>query len=241
MSSAIGFFFVALAISIGGGYLLARKVLGPQAARRNTLYAIPWMLVGALLAFLFSVVGSYALVSIYMLYATGVLIWLASWPLRKQQAGKLLIRVDETIQTKIFFFIGLWQVGVAIALTLSQLDLFTGALVTTGGIVAGVSKLLFWWTIAILFLAIGQSNLELHEQGLTYFFTWQPWVRIVAFGWDDDKPNTLILKTKPRTVVSRKYITLSIPTAQVEAVDRFLEDYLLETDLAAEMDGETLS
>ena len=239
MPLTIGLSLLALAIIILCAYLLTWKVLGPTAAKRNLIYAIPWVIAGALLPVLFSSIGQYALVTIYVLYALGILFWLASWPFRKKQAGDLLLRVGSTLQNKILFFFGLLQVGVAIALTLSQIDLFTGALVTTSGLLIGVGKLLFWWTVAILFLAIGQSNLELHEHGLTHLFAWQPWERIIAFGWDDDNPNSLILKTKPRTAISRKYISMSIPTAQVEEVDRLLEDYLLEADLAAEIDATT--
>ncbi|MGD1900028.1 MAG: hypothetical protein ACFB16_24165 [Phormidesmis sp.] len=49
------------------------------------------------------------------------------------------------------------------------------------------------------------------------------------------------MKAKPRTAISRRYITMSIPAAQVDEVDRLLEMYLLESDLAAEMDGESLA
>ncbi|MEM9949844.1 MAG: hypothetical protein AAF810_27755, partial [Cyanobacteria bacterium P01_D01_bin.36] len=218
-----------------------RKALGPQPANRNFVYALPWLIAGAVLPLILSPLGSYAFVILYGLYAVGVLLWLGSWPLRKRQAGELLIRVGTTFQNRILFVFGLLQVGLAIAMTFNQLDLFTGALATTGGMVSGIAKLAFWWTLALLFLSIGQSNLELHEHGLTHLFAWQPWERISAFGWDDDQPTTLILKTQPRTFLSRKYLTMSIPSTQVEEVDRLLEDYLLETDLAAEMDGDMAS
>ncbi|MGB5914038.1 MAG: hypothetical protein WA783_06545 [Phormidesmis sp.] len=234
----VGLFLLFVAIAIFCGYLLTRKTLGPQAAKRSLVYAIPWVLAGALLPIVLSSIGQYALIGLYAAYAIAVLLWLASWPLRKKQAGALLLRVGTTLQNRILFGFGLLQVGVAIALTLSELDLFTGGLVVTSGVISGLAKLAFWWTLAILFLSIGQSNLELHEHGLTHLFAWQPWERIIAFGWDDDSPTTLILKAKPRTFLSRKYLTMSIPSAQVEEVDRLLEDYLLETDLATEMDGD---
>ena len=241
MTTTVWLFLLGVLIVIGCAYGLTRKSLGAQAANRNMVYAVPWLLAGALLPLVLSPFGRYAFVILYGLYAVGVLLWILSWPLRKKQAGELLIRVGTTLQNRILFVFGLLLVGVAIAMTFSQLDLFTGSLVTTGGIISGIAKLAFWWTLALLFLAIVQSNFELHEHGLTYLFSWQPWERIVAFGWDDDQPTTLILKAKPRTFLSRKYLTMSIPIAQVEEVDRLLEDYLLETDLAAEMDGDMAS
>jgi len=231
-------FILAIAISLGIGYVIARKVIGPEAAKRNLFYSGPWILFGAFLALLLPSVGRYGLVALYAIYVVSILTWLFSWPLRKKEAGALLLEVGPTVQNKLLFWIGLLQIGTAIAMTLSLIDNFTGPLTTTGGIVSGIIKITFWWTIALTFIFLGRSHLEIRENGLTYFFTWQPWARIKAFGWDDDKPNTLILKAAPRTVLSRRYITLSIPSAQQPEVDRLLEDYLLETDLASEMDGE---
>jgi len=238
MSSWVWLFLFGLVVGVGVGYGLSRKALGPQAANRNVAYALPWLVLGVVVPLVLSLLGRYAFVILYGVYAVVLLLWLGSWPLRKRQAGELLIRVGTTLQNRILFGVGLLQVGIAIAMTFNQLDLFTGSLATTNGIISGIAQLTFWWTLALLFISIGQSNLELHEYGLTHLFSWQPWERISAFGWDDDQPTTLILKAKPRSFISRKYLTMSIPTAQVEEVDRLLEDYLLETDLAAEMDDE---
>ena len=137
------------------------------------------------------------------------------------------------------FWVGLLQVGLAIAMTLFLLDGVLGGLVVGTGIAAGIAQIAFWWSMALLFVGLGRSNLEIRENGLSYLYAWQPWERVQAFGWDDDKPNTLILKVLPRSFVSRKFMTLNIPTAQQETVDRLLEDYLPETDLATEMDDAT--
>ena len=77
----------------------------------------------------------------------------------------------------------------------------------------------------------------LPENGLSYLYAWQPWDRVEAFGWDDDKPNTLILKVLPRSIFSRKYVTINNPDAQKEAVDQLIDDYISEADLATEMDN----
>ncbi|MEL6161664.1 MAG: hypothetical protein AAFQ40_12040 [Cyanobacteria bacterium J06623_5] len=231
-------FLLGLAIALGLGYAIARKILGPQAAKRNLLYSAPWLILGALLPLLLSEAGRYGLIILYALYAGGVLIWLLSWPLRQRAAGALLLEVGQTAQTRLLFWVGLGQVGVAIAMTLPLLDQLTGPFVTTGNIVSGIVKLSFWWIIAALFIALGRSKLEIRENGLAYLYSWQPWERIQAFGWDDDQPNTLILKAIPRSFLSRRYLTLSIPKEIQSQVDALLEAYLLERDLAAEMDGE---
>ena len=234
----LALFVLVVVISLSVGYAIARSILGPQAAKRNLLYSIPWILAGAFLPLLLASVGRYGLTILYALYAGSVLVWLLSWPLRRKEAGERSYEVGPTAQNKMLFWVGLLQVGIAIAMTISLIDIFTGPLVTTGGIISGIIKIAFWWTIALLFILLGRSRLEIRENGLAYLFAWQPWARIKAFGWDDDNPNTLILKAAPRTFLSRRYITFSIPAAQQTDMDKLLEDYLLETDLASEMDGE---
>ena len=232
-------FILAIAIALCLGYVIARGVLGTQAAQSNLIYAAPWLVIGALIPLLLTSIGRYGLIIFYAIYVLSVLAWLVSWPWRKRTAGNLLLEVGATTQNKLLFWLGLGLVGLAIAMTIPLLDRLTGDLVTTGGIISGIITISFWWMIALLFLLLGRSQLEIRENGLAYLFAWQPWERIQAFGWDDDKPNTLILKATPRTPFSRQYITISIPPAQQAEVDKLLEDYLLETDLASEMDGES--
>lgn len=233
------FFLSALAISLWLGYLVARVIVGPQTARRNLYYSGPWILLGALLAVGLSFAGRYGLVVLYGLYAIAVLGWLLSWPWRKQRAGALLHRVGQTAQNKVLFWLGLGMAGLALVMTRSIFDQLSGALTTTGGIVSGLVEALFWWAIALMFIALGRSSLEVRKRGLCYLFAWQPWERIEAFGWDDDKPNTLILKVFPRFVFSRRYVTLAIPEGQKDTVDQLIDDYLVEADLATAMDAES--
>ncbi len=224
-------FLLAITLSISLGYFALSRVLGARSARRSLTHAAPAILIGLLLPLLLAFAGRYGLVILYGLYAAGAILWMMSWPLRKKRAGDLLLRLSATLQSRVLFWLGLFQVGLAIAITYSRLDQFTGSLVTTGGILSGIAELAFWWSLALLFVLLGRSRLEIRENGLSYMLAWQPWERIQAFGWDDDKPNTLILKTYPRTFLSRRYQILSIPAEQQETVDKLLEDYLLEADL----------
>ncbi len=230
-------FLLVIAFSLGLAYFALSRVLGGRPARRSLAYAAPAILIGLLLPLVLAFAGRYGLVILYGLYAAGALLWMLSWPLRKQQAGDLLLRLSATLQSKVLFWLGLFQLGLAIAITYSRLDQFTGSLVTTGGVISGIAELAFWWSLALLFILLGRSRLEIRENGLSYLFAWQPWERIQAFGWDDDRPNTLILKTYPRTFLSRRYMMLSIPADQQQRVDTLLEDYLLEADLDAEMEA----
>lgn len=224
-------FLLVIALSFGLGYFVLSRVLGPNSARRSLTHAAPAILLGLLLPLLLAFAGRYGLVILYGLYAAGALVWILSWPVRKQRAGELLLRLSATLQSKLLLWVGLLQIGLAIAITLSRLDQFTGGLVTRSGIITGIVELAFWWSIALLFVLLGCSKLEIRENGLSYLLSWQPWERIQAFGWDDDKPNTLILKTYPRTFLSRRYQMLRIPADQQQTVDSLLEEYLLEADL----------
>lgn len=235
----LAFFLAVMVVALGAGYLIARIVLGPQAARHNLLYSGPWLFLGAAIALILSFVGRYGLVVLYGLYAVGVLAWLLSWPIRKKQAGELKLEVGRTSQNKTLFWVGLFCVGLAVVMTLPLIGSLAGALISPVGIAASLVEIAFWWAIALLFIMLGLSDLEIHERGLSYLYAWQPWARIEAFGWDDDKPNTLILRVVKRTFFSRRYVTLRIPPAQKEAVDRLIDDYISEADLAAEMDADT--
>lgn len=242
MALNLPFVLIMLAISAAGlalGYIILRTVLGPQAAQKNLAYSLPWILLGALLGLLVPFLGPYGLTALLIVYMVAVALWLVSWPWRKKAAGELKLDVGRTTQSNAFLGIALLTTVGAIALILILLDRITGPLATPAGILSGIVQILFLCTVPLFFFFLSRSHLEIRENGLANLFAWQPWERIAAFGWDDDKPNTLLLKAIPRSFISRRYITFSIPSAQVETVDKILEGYLIEDDnLDEEMDGE---
>lgn len=229
--------FSIIVVILWIGFLTTRATLGPQAARRNLYYSGAWLSVGALISILLAFAGRYGLLALYGLYALSVYAWLLSWPMRKQTAGALKLEVGRTTQNKTLFWVGLVLSGIAIAMTLSLIDKMTGPLATTQSLLFGLIEAAFWWAPPALFIFLGLSDLEIRENGLSYLYAWQPWDRVEAFGWDDDKPNTLLLRVVPRTPLSRRYVSLTIPAHQKEAVDQLIDDYISEADLATEMDG----
>lgn len=235
----IVFFWLAmLAAGLALGYLSLRSVLGRQAAQKNLIYVAPWIVLGGLAGLLVPFLGAYGLVALLGIYILLVALWLISWPSRLKGAGALTLDVGKTAQNSALSWVSLLTVAGAIALTLLLLDQLTGPLTTTTGIISGLVQILFFWTIPLFFFLLSRTHLEIRENGLAYLFAWQPWERIVAFGWDDDQPNTLLFKLVPRSPVSRRYMTMTIPTAQVETVDKILERYLIEDeDLDDEIDA----
>lgn len=244
MGLDFGYLFILLSLIVvilWIGFLVTRVTLGPQAARRNLYYSGAWLMAGAIASIILAFAGRYGLLILYGLYALSVYAWLLSWPMRKQKAGALKLEVGRTTQNKALFWVGLVLGGVAIAMTLSLIDQVTGPLATTSSLLSGLVELAFWWSPAALFLLLGLSDLEIRENGLSYLYAWQPWNRVEAFGWDDDKPNTLLLRVVPRTPLSRRYVSLTIPAHQKEAVDQLIDDYISEADLASEMDGKAVA
>ncbi len=233
------FWLAMLAAGLSLGYLFLRSVLGRQAAQKNLAYAAPWIVLGGLAALLFPLLGAYGLIALLGIYILVVAIWLISWPTRLKGAGALKLSVGRTAQNEALHWVSLVTTAGAIALTLLLLDQLTGPLSTTIGIISGLVQILFFWTIPLFFFLLSRTHLEIREHGLAYLFAWQPWERIVAFGWDDDQPSTLLFKLVPRSPISRRYITMTIPAMQVEAVDKILERFLIEDeDLDDEIDNE---
>ena len=234
------FWLAMLAAGLSLGYLFLRSVFGRQAAQKNLAYAAPWILLGGLAGLLVPFLGAYGLVVLLGFYILVVAIWLISWPTRLKGAGVLKLSVGKTTQNESLHWIALVTTAGAIALTILLLDQLTGPLTTLTGIISGLIQILFFWTMPLFFYLLSRTHLEIRENGLAYLFAWQPWERISAFGWDDDQPSTLLFKLVPRSPISRRYMTMTIPTAQVETVNKILERYLIEDeDLDDEMDGET--
>lgn len=231
------FWLAMLAAGLSLGYLFLRSVLGRQAAQKNLAYAAPWIVLSGLAGLLVPLLGAYGLVALLGIYILAVAIWLISWPARCKGAGALKLSVGKTAQNEALHWVGLLTTAGAIALTVLLLDQLTGPLTTVTGLISGLVQIVFFWTIPLLFFLLGRTHLEIRENGLAYLFAWQPWERIIAFGWDDDQPNTLLFKLVPRSPISRRYMTMTIPTAQVETVDKILERYLIEDeDLDDEID-----
>ena len=233
MTPNLQFILLLLAVLAAGaalGYLLLRAIAGPEAAKKNLAYSLPWILLGAVAILLIPFLGAYGLIALLAAYVLVVAVWLLSWPLRRRGAGEVQLSIAKTGQDKAFIWLALLTAGGAIALTLFLIDRLTGPLTTSIGLVSGIVQILFLWTIPLFFLLLSFSHLEIRENGLAYLFAWQPWERVTAFGWDDDKPNTLLFKLEPRSPISRRYMAMTIPADQIETTDRILERYLIEDE-----------
>lgn len=225
------FFLVLMAISLGVGYAIAEEMIGREAAQRNLRYVIPWLLFGFAIAFLISLFGKYGWVSFYILYAVGISIWLLSWFFRKQEAGVLLLDIGKNAQNKLLFWVGLFEVAIAAFMTWWFFEQVSRGLPRYSSLEIEVSRLAFWWSLAIFFMALGLRKLEFREKGICFMFSFIAWQRVKSHNWEQSKPNTLTLRFKPRYPLLPGFMSMAIPAKHRDAVSHILNERLPNKNL----------
>jgi hypothetical protein len=224
--------FLNFLCSFSGWPALARlcdreRMIGHEAARRNLRYAVPWLLFGFALAFTIPLFGRYGWVSFYILYAVGISIWLISWFFRKQEAGALLIDIGRTSQNKFVFWIGLFEVAVAVLQTWLFFMLVSNGIPKYTSLELEISRLVFWWSVASFFVAIGLNKLELRENGICFMYSLIKWQRINSYDWELVKPNVLTIRFKPRFPLSPGSMSIAIPEEhKKDVVSHILDEQL---------------
>ncbi|MBD1862361.1 MULTISPECIES: DUF5673 domain-containing protein [Trichocoleus] len=225
-------FFVVIVGSLWFGYLTEEKMVGPEAARRNSRSATPlflfWLpLSGFALFFVVEQLGRYGWVSFHILYAVSISAWWMSWFFRKQEAGSLLADVGRTPQSKFLFWIGLLQV----ALVVFQTWLFFTSTLTRSpeysSLYLEISRLVLWWSIAGFTIAVGLNKLEFRENGICLVHSLMRWQRINSYTWETDKSNVLTIRFKPRFPLLPSFASLAIPANHQEVVSRILAERLV--------------
>lgn len=219
------FFLVIMAISLGIGYAIAEGMMGREAAQRNLRYAFPELLFGLATAFLISSLGKYGWVSFYIL-AVGISIWLLSWVVRKQEAGVLLLDVGKTVQNKLLFWFGLFQLAGAGFMTWLFSEQVSRGLLQYSSLGTESSKLAFYWFLGIFFMALGLNKLEFRENGICFMFSFIAWQRVKSYHWEQSKPNTLTIRFKPRYLLLPGFMSMAIPAKHRDAVSHILNERL---------------
>jgi hypothetical protein len=227
------FFLVLMAISLGVGYAIAEEMIGREAAQRNLRYVLPWLLFGFAIAFLISLFGKYGWVSLYILYAVGIIIWLLNWFFQKQEAGVLLLDIGKNAQNKLLFWVGLLDVAVAGFMTWLFFEQVSRGLPQYSSLGTEASKLVFWWSFAIFFMLLGLSKLEFRENGTCFMFSFIAWQRVKSYNWEQSKPNTLTIRFKPRypLFLFPGFMSMAIPAKHRDAVSHILNERLPDKNL----------
>jgi hypothetical protein len=220
------FFVVLMAGSFWFGYVAAERMVGREAARRTLRYTMPWLLFGFALAFVIPLLGKYGWVSFYILYAAGISAWLISWFFRKQEAGSLLADIGRNSQNKFIFWIGLIEVAVAVLQTWLFFTLVSNGVPEYTSPELEISKLVFWWSFASFYIAIGLNKLEFRENGTCFMYSFIKWQRISSYTWEPTKPNVLTIRFKPLFPLLPGFMSIAIPTKHKNVVDRILDERL---------------
>lgn len=220
------FCVVLMAGSLWFGYVAAERMVGREAARRKLRYTIPSLLFGFALALVIPLLGKYGWVSFYILYSIGIGAWLISWFFRKQEAGSLLADTGRSSQNKFMFWIGLIEVAVAVLQTWLFFTLVSNGVPKYTSLEMEVSKLIFWWSFASFFIAIGLNKLEFRENGICFMYSFIKWQRINLYKWEPTKPNVLTIRVKPLFPLLPGFMSIAIPAKHKDVADGILDERL---------------
>ncbi len=221
-------FAVLMMIVLGIGYAIANRIVGHEAAIKRLQDAILCTLLGIFLAFAFQSLGKHAWISFCFLFAVIYSLWLLSWIWRKKKAGDLLLNVGQLSENKILFWIGVFEVVLALLNTWFTINRVPQGL-PVDNLVEVISQLVFLWTLAIFLLSLGCSKLELRENGICYMFSVIKWEKLASYKWKPGKPNVLTINLKQADFpLLQKTWNVPIPLKYRDAVDGIMAKYLMK-------------
>lgn len=198
-------------------------MVGPQAAKRNFRDMLPLLVVTYAAVFAFNFLESpYQEIVFPVVYAVFFALWLGSWPIRRRAAGDLLLSIKPP-QNKLFAWIGWFEGAFAIILTWEFIARWSGP---DRGSLSELPILIMIWLVTGLFFVFAQSRFEFRENGFCYVFRYIEWARVTAYEWEPTKPETLTLRYQPRFPLLPKFLTLKMPAAQHEEIERIAESYI---------------
>lgn len=221
MAGFIAYVLIFLIVGLGIGYLIATKMLGHEAATRNIRYVLPYMAVGAAFGLMLTQLdGVYSQLAFPLIYVVGVSVWLLSWPSRHRDSGGLLLRAGRNSQSKLSFWIGVFE---AIVSAVLSLELFLVPISSFEDVSSEIALVATFLAISVFFISIGLSKLELRENGLCFMFMFIAWSQMTSYKWEPSNPNTLTLKYKPRFPLMPGFMSIKVPPRHRADVDRIVQ------------------
>jgi hypothetical protein len=223
---------IVLLILVGGNYAIACQRLAQDVRLPKLRPIIPFFLIGvvipgtssSLIPFLRT---SYTLLSLSILSAVLIAIYLLSWRWRKKKAGCLVLDLGQTLSNKLSFGLGLLEVLGASYFTFSlirQVSQENYHLSTDE--VYGLGVAIFLWTLAILLISWGVSRLQLRENAFCYQYQILNWHKIISYAWKKSKPNTLTMRLKSKVSFLPKFVSFPIPSDKRNQVEYILANYV---------------
>ncbi|MEI2577521.1 hypothetical protein [Scytonema sp. PRP1] len=215
-------------------YAISSRTLGHEVAQRRLLRTALLLALGFLFSLGFHSLGKfpslakYGLISFNFLFAAFVALWLLSWNWRKTKAGALLLNAGRLSVNKIIFWFGALEVLLTILFTWSAINQISTGLESNTNLVQVISQLVFYWSLAIYFLCVGLSSLELRENGICYMFSVVKWEKLASYKWNEVKPNIVTIRFKSsRLPLFRRFWSLPISLAYRDTVNRILAEHLM--------------
>lgn len=220
-------FLVALLI----GYAISRSMLGQEAALRNLLSSsLLLVLISALifaLLYLPQPARDYTFSGLFIVCA--IIPWLVilNWPRRKKKAGYLLWNLGWPSTHRYMLVASLIFLINAIIQTIVLINLVTNGGAKLDNILEYyLSQLILYWSLAITFLWMGFSKLELRENGIYFKFGLIKWEQIASYKWEGKKGNTLTVWLKQHLPLL-KTRSWSIPVSLKNPVERMIAQNML--------------
>lgn len=224
----LAFFLVLLAIlMIGIGYTISIRTVGPEIAQRD-LRLITWLIP---LSFVVSLglhsLYKYGWLSPSSLFIVLLALWILTWNWRKKRAGVLLLDVGQIPIGRVIFWFCVLEVLIAAFKTWSAMYQISTGLLSLSNTSTIISQVLLYWLLAFYTAATGSSRLELREHGICYIFLVIQWNRLVAYRWDDMKPNILIIQVRPPSFLPfKQFWNLPIPAVYRNTVAQIMAEHV---------------
>lgn len=208
-------------------YMIAERMFGREVARRSFFHIIHYFIWGLAFAFVIPKLGKYSSEDWwYIIYPTGVSTWLLSCFLCKKEAGALLCHLGRILQSKYLFWMGLFQVGIAVIQTCLFFYSLLNEQLNNTNLELFVYKVVSQWFFACFFITLGLNKVEFRENGICFMHSLLKWHKVSSYDWQQSNPNILIIRLKSDILPSSKLKSLVIPAKYKDVVSSILEEKL---------------
>jgi uncharacterized membrane protein YhaH (DUF805 family) len=225
---------IPLVVALLVGYAITRSKVGQEAALRNLL-STTWFLVSIFalicaLLFLPQPWRDYALSGLFIAFSIIPWLIILNWPRRKKRAGYLLWKLGwPSTHRYLFVTSGIFLIN-AVVQTILFVDLVRkGFSESSNSPEYYISQVILYWSMAISFLWMGFSKLELRENGIYFKFGLIEWKQIASYKWEGVKGNTLTLWIKhPLPFFQTR--SWQIPVGHKNPVERIIIQHMPHKD-----------
>ena len=170
--------------------------------------------------------GEFGRVIFQIIFSVGVSVWLLHWFFHKKELGNLLINIEQPSFKIVFSWIAVFLVLSTGVYTLIFLGIVLEVLPQSTSLEIEISRLVFYWAMAIFYLAHALNRIEFRENGICVLFTLFKWQSINSYNWEQAQHNILKIRFKQRFPLNKGFMRLPIPAKHRDAVTQILDERL---------------